>query len=147
METGGILFNILLVIQIVSYVLTFYYIFTSFFAWIPKKKTADVSNKEHTYALIVAAHNEEVVISQMVKSLKQLDYNPEKYEIFVIADNCTDDTARVAREAGAQVFERFHDTLKGKGHALEWMFDEIYAMDREFDNICCLLYTSPSPRD
>ncbi len=136
METGGILFDILLIIQIVSYVLTFYYLFTSFFAWIPKKKTASVSDKEHSYALIVAAHNEEVVISQMVKSLKQLDYNPEKYEIFVIADNCTDNTAKVAREAGAQVFERFHDTLKGKGHALEWMFDKIYSMDREFDNIC-----------
>ena len=136
MENNTILFNIFLIIQIVSYVLTFYYLFTTFFAWIPKKKEKAVSDKEHTYALIVAAHNEEVVISQMVKSLKQLDYNPDKYEVFVIADNCTDNTAKVAREAGAEVFERFHDTLRGKGHALEWMFEKIYAMDREFDNIC-----------
>lgn len=136
MENNAILFNLYLIIQIVSYLLTFYYLFTTVFAWIPKKKTKTLSDKEHTYALIVAAHNEEVVIPQMVKSLKQLDYNPDKYEIFVIADNCTDNTAKVAREAGAQVFERFHDTLRGKGHALEWMFDKIYKMDRQFDNIC-----------
>lgn len=136
MANNSIFFNILLIIQIISYVLTFYYLFTSLFCWLPKKKMKDVTNKEHSYALIVAAHNEETVISQMVKSLNQLDYNRDKYEVFVIADNCTDNTAKYAREAGAQVFERFNDTLKGKGHALEWMFDKIYKMDREFDNIC-----------
>ena len=136
MDISSIFFYVLLVIQIVSYVLTFYYFFTSFFCWIPKREIEDVSDKEHTYALIVAAHNEETVIAQMIRSLKQLDYNHEKYEIFVIADNCTDNTAEVARREGAQVFERFHDTLKGKGHALEWMFENIYAMEREFDNIC-----------
>jgi len=136
LEKDTLLFNLFLIIQIISYGLTFYYLFTTFFAWIPKKKIKDISDKEHSYALIVAAHNEEVVIPQMVKSLKQLDYNPDKYAIFVIADNCTDNTAAVAKEAGAEVFERFHDTLRGKGHALEWMFDKIYKMDREFDNIC-----------
>ncbi len=136
MENTSFWYNILILIQLFSYAIGGYYLFMSLFAWIPKKKTPDLSDKEHSFALIVAAHNEEAVIAQMVHSLQKLDYNKDKYEIFVIADNCTDNTAKVAREAGAQVFERFHDTLRGKGHALEWMFDKVYKMDREFDNIC-----------
>ncbi len=47
--------------------------------------------------MLVATHNEEVVIENLVESLKHLDYPKELYDIFVIADNCTDNTAKIAR--------------------------------------------------
>lgn len=126
----------LLAIQILAMAYGGYYMFISFFAWIPKKEKENVTDKEHSFALVVAAHNEESVIKYIVESLKKLDYDSEKYKIFVIADNCTDNTAKYAREAGAEVHERFNDSLRGKGFALEWMFERLYAMDEQFDNIC-----------
>lgn len=137
MEFGSaLLYFLSIVVQVFACGLGAYYIFISIFAWIPKKELPDISDKEHKFALIVAAHNEESVIKYMVESLYKLDYNPEKYKVFVIADNCTDKTAEIAKDAGATVFERFNENLRGKGHALEWMFEKIYALDEEFDSIC-----------
>lgn len=123
------------IIQIMFLMLGAYYFCISIFAFIPRKNRPDVENIYHDFALIVAAHNEEQVIGNMVESLKKLKYPSDKYSIFVIADNCTDNTARIAREAGAEVFERFNDTNKGKGFALEWMFDKIYGMERKYDSV------------
>ena len=123
------------IIQIMFLMLGAYYFCISIFAFIPRKDRPDVENIYHDFALIVAAHNEAQVIGNMVESLKKLKYPSDKYSIFVIADNCTDDTARIAREAGAEVFERFNDTNKGKGFALEWMFDKVYKMERKYDSV------------
>ena len=86
-------------------------------------------------AVIVAAHNEEAVIGQLVENLKQLNYPADLYDIYVIADNCTDSTATVAHDAGAIVCERTHPTKKSKGFALEWMFERLFAMDKEYDAV------------
>ncbi len=123
------------IVQILFLMLGAYYFTISLFAFIPRKNRPNITNKHHDYALIVAAHNEKQVIANMVDSLKQLNYPKDKYSIFVVADNCTDDTAEIARNAGAEVFERFNDTQKGKGFALEWMFDKIYEMDRKYDSV------------
>lgn len=123
------------IIQIMFLMLGAYYFCISIFAFIPRKDRPGVENFDHDFALVVAAHNEAQVIGNMVESLKKLKYPSDKYSIFVIADNCTDDTARIAREAGAEVFERFNDTNKGKGFALEWMFDKIYKMERKYDSV------------
>ena len=71
---------------------------------------------------IIPAHNEEAVVANLVESLKHQDYPKELYDIYVIADNCTDKTAEVARKAGAIVYERFDETKKTKGFALNWFF-------------------------
>ncbi len=55
-----------------------------------------------------------------------MDYDKKLYDIFVIADNCTDKTAEIAREKGAIVRERFDKKRRGKGYALEWMFNIIF---------------------
>lgn len=123
------------IIQILFLMLGAYYFTISLFAFVPKRNRPVVNDKNHDFALVVAAHNEEQVITNMVESLTKLDYPKDKYSIFVIADNCTDNTAQLARDAGAEVFERFNDVEKGKGFALEWMFDKIYKMDRKYDSI------------
>jgi cellulose synthase/poly-beta-1,6-N-acetylglucosamine synthase-like glycosyltransferase len=68
--------------------------------------------------IVVPAHNESAVIAHTIANLQQLDWPSDRYRILVVADNCTDTTADLARAAGAMVLERQDATLRGKGHAL-----------------------------
>jgi len=122
-------------VQIFFLILGAYYFVISLFSFIPRKDNKEYPDVKRRYALIVAAHNEEQVIENMVTSLNALNYPKDKYEVFVIADNCTDATAAIAREAGATVYERFDTTARGKGFALEWMFGELYKLERKFDSV------------
>ena len=81
-------------------------------------------NKDHRFMAIIPAHNEEAVVANLVESLKNQTYNKDLYDIYVIADNCTDNTAKVARDAGAIVYERFDETKKTKGYALNWFLQQ-----------------------
>ena len=89
--------------------------------------------KEHRFMAIIPAHNEEAVISNLVESLKKQNYNKDLYDIYVIADNCTDNTARVAKEAGAIVYKRFDDTKKTKGYALNWFLQQKIEENAPYD--------------
>ena len=116
------------------FIITMYYLCISFFGLYRKKDKTEVEPKK-SFALIVAAHNEEVVIEDIIESLKLIDYPKDLYDTFVIADNCTDKTAERARSRGAIVFERFDKTRRGKGYALEWMFDKIFKMEKKYDSV------------
>lgn len=116
------------------YIITIYYLCISFFGIWRKKEEVEVEPKK-SFALIIAAHNEEVVIEGIVESLKRLDYPKHLYDIFVIADNCTDKTALKARARGAIVYERRNREQRGKGYALEWMFDKIFSMNKRYDAV------------
>lgn len=70
------------------------------------------------FDIVVPAHNEASGIGATVASLRQMTYPTDRFRILVVADNCTDDTAQRARDAGAQVLERRHATERGKGYAL-----------------------------
>lgn len=83
------------------------------------------AKKQHTYAFFIAAHNEEVVIANLVKSIKDQDYPSELIDVFVVADACTDNTAQAAREAGAIVYERNDLSRKGKSWVMDYGFDRI----------------------
>lgn len=93
-------------------------------------------NKEHRFMAIIPAHNEQEVIGNLIESLKNQDYNKELYDIYVIADNCTDNTARVAKNAGAIVYERYNETEKTKGYALDWFLQQKIKEDAPYDAIC-----------
>ena len=82
---------------------------------------------------IIPAHNEEAVIANLVESLKNQNYNKELYDIYVIADNCTDNTAKVAKEAGAIVYERFDEEKKTKGYALDWFLQQKIKENAPYD--------------
>jgi cellulose synthase/poly-beta-1,6-N-acetylglucosamine synthase-like glycosyltransferase len=71
--------------------------------------------------VIIPARNEELVIEQLIKSIKNQKYPKELIDIFVVADNCTDNTAQVAKNAGAIVRERFNKIQIGKGYALDFI--------------------------
>ncbi len=133
METIFYIFSV--VVQVVFFLIGAYFFIISLAAWVNKKEREPENFVYRTYALIVAAHDEEAVIGNMVDSLQKLNYPRDKYDIFVIADNCTDSTARIAREAGAYVYERTNHEKRGKGYALEWMFEHIYKMDKKYDAV------------
>jgi len=92
-------------------------------------------NDLHKYAVIIAARNEELVIGHLIQSIKKQNYPQELIDIFVVADNCNDRTAQVAKQAGAIVRERFDNRRIGKGYALDFMFKTIEHefSSREYD--------------
>ncbi len=90
-------------------------------------------NKDHRFMAIIPAHNEEAVVANLVESLKNQTYNKDLYDIYVIADNCTDNTAKVARDAGAIVYERFDETKKTKGYALNWFLQQKIKENAPYD--------------
>jgi len=96
-----------------------------FLALFSMKKPARLpeSNRIHRFALVIAARNEEAVIGNLIDSLNQQQYPREAFDVFVIADNCTDMTGEVARRLGARVYARHDRQHIGKGYALNWFFD------------------------
>lgn len=83
------------------------------------------SNNKHKYAILIAARNEENVIGNLLDSINKQDYPMEKITTFVVADNCTDNTADIVRKKGAIVYERFDNEHKTKGYALQFLLDNI----------------------
>lgn len=70
--------------------------------------------------VLVPAHDEQHGIESTLKALAACDYSRQAVRVVVIADNCTDRTADVARAAGAEVWERHDPERRGKGFALAW---------------------------
>ncbi len=89
--------------------------------------------KDHRFMAIIPAHNEEAVVGNLIESLKNQDYPKDLYDIFVIADNCTDHTAQIAKDTGAIVYERFDNTKKTKGYALQWFLKQKIEEDAPYD--------------
>ena len=108
-----------------------------------KRKKFPKAKKDHAYAVLIAGRNEEKVIGQLIASIANQTYNKNLISVFVVADNCTDNTAEVARKAlkdsdlAGDVYERFNDTLIGKGYALDYLLERIKERDNfhkdEFD--------------
>ena len=88
--------------------------------------------KKCRYAFLISARNEANCIGYLVRSIKEQDYPEDLYTIFVCADNCEDDTAEVARQSGATVYERRNEEKQGKGYALDFLIKKIrddYGLD------------------
>ncbi len=125
---------IMIPLQLIIVFFTVYYFVIAFFC-IWRKKENKIMTPKSTFAIIVAAHNEEQVIRHLIENLQVLKYPRELYDIFVVADNCTDSTAKIARSAGAIVHERFNLEERGKGYAMEWMFSKLFKLQRNYDGV------------
>ena len=90
----------------------------------PKVKNKDF--KLHKIGVVISARNESRVIADLINSIRANDYPQELVNIFVIADNCTDNTAQICRDLGCVVFERFDTTKIGKGYALNFLFNKLH---------------------
>jgi len=89
-------------------------------------KNGNIETHIHNYAVLIAARNESQVIAQLISSIQGQSYSQDNITIFVIADNCTDNTAEIARNAGAAVWERFNKKQVGKGYALDFLLSKIF---------------------
>lgn len=94
---------------------------------IKKTKSIPKSDKKSRFAVLVCAKDEEKVIGQLIDSLNVQNYDRNLYTVFVAADNCTDNTAKVARQHGAIAFERFDEEHKSKGYAMQWLIKRVNA--------------------
>ncbi|MFT4414726.1 glycosyltransferase family 2 protein [Fredinandcohnia humi] len=117
-------------LQLIVLFFTVYQTSISILGFVKEKKKKPISTKyENTFAVIVCAHNEERVVGQIVENLLSLNYPKDMYDVYVIADNCTDNTAAIVREKGGIAMERHDATKRGKGFALEWMFDYLWKQE------------------
>lgn len=91
--------------------------------------------KNHKFMAIVPAHNEQEVIKNLIDSLNNQSYDRSLYDIYVIADNCTDYTAEIAIEAGAIVYERENREQQTKGYALDWFLQQKIEENADYDAI------------
>lgn len=109
-----------------------------FLFWLPLKRYPEAKEK-HKVGVIVCARNEKAVIARIIKNLQELNYPKDKYEIIVMADNCTDETADIARSLNGnndivvKVFERHEPDRKkhNVGWALNYLFEQ---MKNDIDN-------------
>ena len=123
MDTVIIAINTILgVSMFILYLYQFYYIFV---AITRKPKIYSDTDQSKRYAFLIAARNEEKVIANLLKSIKNQDYPSNNIDIYVVADNCTDNTASIARGCGATVIERFDTSYVGKGYALNFLLKNI----------------------
>ena len=89
-----------------------------------KKKEKIIEDKKNNFAVIIAARNEESVIANLINSLKKQNYPKENYEIYVVINNCTDNTEKIAKDAGANIIS-CTDKVKSKGEVLRFAFRKL----------------------
>jgi cellulose synthase/poly-beta-1,6-N-acetylglucosamine synthase-like glycosyltransferase len=90
---------------------------------LPARREPRGESKLVRLAVVIPAHNEEAVLETCLDSLLASGASQSPFDVFVVADNCSDDTARIARDKGVSVIERNDDTRRGKGFALECAFN------------------------
>lgn len=77
------------------------------------------------FTIIIPAHNEGEIIGQTVEKILACEYPRDSFSLNVVADNCDDDTAEIARKAGANVLSRIDREKRGKGHALAYALEAL----------------------
>lgn len=95
-----------------------------------------------TITVLIPAHNEEGCIAETLASLRAQSHPPER--IIVVADNCTDRTVPIAREAGVEVFETVANTKKKAGGLNQALAQVLPGMG---DNDCVMVMDADTTLD
>ena len=125
--------------QALVWIITIYWLYqlmVSICSLVKLKDKPVIEEKNNKFMAIIPAHNEEIVVGNLIASLQKQNYPKDLYDIYVIADNCTDNTAEVARKAGAIVYERFDEEHKTKGYALDWFLKQKIEENAPYDAFC-----------
>jgi cellulose synthase/poly-beta-1,6-N-acetylglucosamine synthase-like glycosyltransferase len=118
---------VLFILVVPAVFLCGYHLFWGVVGLFLSRKAQANANPTCRFAILIPAHNEHDVLAKTLTSVAALDYPRDQLEVYVIADNCTDDTADIARSFGMNCLERFSQTERGKGFALAMAFPEILA--------------------
>jgi 1,2-diacylglycerol 3-beta-glucosyltransferase len=116
---SGLVAVVLILVNLVVLPYFLFLLVVSVAALLPRRKSRVERAPTSRFLIVIPAHDEEPVISKVVASCLAVDYPRTLFDVLVIADNCSDGTALLARTAGAQVFERFDESKKSKGHAID----------------------------
>lgn len=111
------------------------YLYLIAFASLRLRHTQPSAQAQTRFAVAIPAHDEEIVIGRTVESLHRLDYPAGLFDVFVVADHCSDRTADVARTAGAICWERKDGPRGGKGAALAWLCNHMFDEGRSYDAV------------
>lgn len=126
--------NILVVLFWICEVYVVYYVFLYIVGFIFHKQKYPMVEDKQKFCVFVPCHNEGPVVAATVENYTHIDYAEDLYDIYFIADNCSDDTASILREAIKQSGKRnFHVLVRkekdinkrGKPHALRWAIDAL----------------------
>lgn len=128
---------------VIGFILFLCYSYQIFYAIVPfsiKARAHKMPIKKNKIAILIAARNEEAVIGNLLSSINNQDYDKSLLDVVVIADNCTDKTAEIARKNGATVFERINKKEIGKGYALDYAIGKLRKSSewQELDGIIVL---------
>lgn len=127
---GSILLLIHTVLLTIVAVVYFHQFLITLISIFLRKKRYPEAKTEHKFVILTSARNEERTIAQFINAINNLNYDKSRLEIHVIADNCSDETANIARHLGAKVYERNDLTKVGKSYALSTYFTSILAEKR-----------------
>lgn len=122
-----------LILKIISVFFTvygLYYVITGIFAFAKPKREKKCGNKKHKFGIIIAARNEEMVIGNLIDSLKKQNYDKDKYTINVVVNNSTDNTYEVCKKHGANAI-KCEIPVKSKGEVLRYVFAKF--KNKKFD--------------
>ena len=126
--------NIEWILSFAFTIYTAYYAIIFIFSFKSIEKRVDYDPK-NTFAIIIAARNEEQVIGNLIESLKDQNYPKNMYDIIVIPNNCTDSTDEIARSKGATVID-CSLPIRSKGDVLSFAFDKILNEHDKYDAFC-----------
>ncbi len=109
----------------VSVLVSYLLLLTLAAARAPRATPAWPGSPRQRFLILIPAHDEERLLPALLASIARLDYPPDLVAVHVVADNCTDNTAALARAAGATVHERRDPAQAGKGQALNWLLERL----------------------
>jgi len=121
------------IVSVIFFVCYFYQFLYVLVPFVLKERKSDKEITNHRFAVLISARNESEVIGNLVSSIKKQEYPSELVDVYVVADNCTDNTADIARGLGAIVYERQNKEKVGKGYALDYLYHEIKDSGEEYD--------------
>ena len=123
---------------VLALMIAYLLLLTSAALFAPRHTKVRRGGPSHRFLILVPAHNEERLLPSLLANLHQLDYPAALYAIHVVADNCTDQTAELARAGGAVAHERVDQDRRGKGYALQWLLQQLWASAEPHDALLIL---------
>jgi 1,2-diacylglycerol 3-beta-glucosyltransferase len=134
-----VIVTIILVFEIILAIFVGYLLLLTIIAWVQSKNVSTGSAEPQSRLLILTpAHNEEQLLPDLLQSLAKTDYPADLFEVHVVADNCTDETAVIARQYAAIPHERFDTERPGKGFALQWFLQNSWETVAAHDAVIIL---------
>ena len=124
MDYVSIVNIVFLIINVLFSIYIFHFIFFAISAIFHKKKFPKTEEKCR-YGVLISAKDEENVIPRLINSIRSTTYPQDKLDIFIIAHNCQDKTAEVAKSLGATVIIYNDENAKTLGSAYHYAFKQI----------------------